>query len=116
MENPFYNDIYEILQNKGNKGLPVGIIAKQVYNKHAGLFNTELSYERVYQNVRFFLWAQAGKMSSPFTNGMQRGWYALKSNACKQMKIDFTETSHKEPEEETPKTKEVSDDYYPSLF
>ena len=91
MENPFYNDIYEILQTKGCEGLPVGIIAKQVYNRHAGLFNTELTYERVYQNVRFFLWAQSCKPSSPFMGTANRGWYALKPNVCRQMRIDFTE-------------------------
>lgn len=96
MENPFYNDIYEILQTKGCEGLPVGIIAKQVYNRHAGLFNTELTYERVYQNVRFFLWAQSCKPSSPFTGTTNRGWYALKPNVCRQMRIDFTEIPSEE--------------------
>ena len=99
MENPFYNDIYEILQTKGCEGLPVGIIAKQVYNRHAGLFNTELTYEKVYQNVRFFLWAQSSKPSSPFMGAAQRGWYALKPNVCRQMRIDFTEIPSEEATE-----------------
>lgn len=53
MKNTFYNDIYEILLGKGLEGLPVGIIARQVYNRHTGLFSKDLSYEKVYQTVRF---------------------------------------------------------------
>lgn len=114
MENPFYNDIYEILQTKGCEGLPVGIIAKQVYNRHAGLFNTELTYEGVYQNVRFFLWAQSCKPSSPFTGTTNRGWYALKPNVCRQMRIDFTEIPSEEATEVPEKEEKTID--YPTLF
>ena len=109
MENPFYNDIYEILQAKGRKGLPVGTIAKLVYNRHAGLFNTAISYERVYQNVRFFLWAQAGKASSPFTFGSDRGWYALKPNFARQMRIDFGKNRTADTEGQTTSEREPAD-------
>ena len=116
MENPFYNDIYEILQAKGRKGLPVGTIAKLVYNRHAGLFNTAISYERVYQNVRFFLWAQAGKASSPFTFGSDRGWYALKPGAGYQMQIDFSMKVAESLPLEARQPEREEADYYPSLF
>lgn len=84
MGNPFYNDIYEILRAKGHGGLPVGIIAKQVYNRHAELFNDELTYEKVYRSVSFFLRSKSCKPSSPFMRTARRGWYALKPNACHQ--------------------------------
>ena len=105
MENPFYNDIYEIFQTKGCEGLPVGIIAKQVYNRHAGLFNTELTYERVYQNVRFFLWAQSCKPSSPFMGTANRGWYALKPNVCDRCESTSPKFHRKKPQKSLKKKK-----------
>lgn len=115
MESPFYNDIYEILRMRGSKGLPVGVIAKQVYNRHAGLFNTDLTYEKVYSTIRFFLWAQANRAASPFTFGESRGWYALKPHLSEQMKLMFTEEDNGKDEKEQPAEKECPDDY-PSLF
>ncbi len=115
MGSPFYNDIYEILRRTGKEGLPVGIIARQVYNRHVGLFNVGLSYEKVYQNVRFFLWTQAGKASSPFTSGRERGWYALKCDACHQPELDFSGMQEAEQGamEETNERKQTD---MPSLF
>lgn len=115
MGTPFYNDIYEILQRKGREGLPVGIIARQVYNRHAGLFNKELSYEKVYQNVRFFLWTQAGKASSPFIPGRKRGWYALRPNTFHQPKLDFS-GRHAEKAETEDEAKNGRAADCPSLF
>ncbi len=89
-------------------------IRDRVYNRHAGLFNTELTYERVYQNVRFFLWAQSCKPSSPFMGAAQRGWYALKPNVCRQMRIDFTEIPSEEATEVPEKEEKTID--YPTLF
>ena len=106
MENPFYNDIYDILQPRGSKGLPVGIIAKQVYNRRVGLFNSELNYEKIYQNIRFYLWAQANRPSSPFTFGQARGWYALKPQLYEQIPLPFTDETDEneaiEKDKETP--------------
>lgn len=115
MENPFYNDIYEILRMRGSKGLPVGVIAKQVYNRHAGLFNSELTYEKVYRNIRFFLWAQSRRPSSPFTFGEGRGRYALKPSACEQMELQFSEVPDGRDGDEGKTGAELPDDY-PSLF
>lgn len=115
MGNPFYNDIYEILLSRGDEGLPVGIIAKQVYNRHAGLFNPDLTYEWVYQNVRFFLWTQAGKPSSPFMTA-GRGKYALKSKAHHQMRIDFNEKGQAAPATPEEENREGLPSGHPSLF
>lgn len=115
MRNPFYNDIYEILQTSGCKGLPVGIIARCVYNRHSGLFNTKLNYEWVYQNVRFFLWAQACKPSSPIIATSRRGWYRLKPDAGRQIKIDFTQKKKEEVTDENEKREEKSFNH-PTLF
>ena len=114
MRSPFYNDIYEILQAQGCKGLPVNIIAKHVYNRHAGLFSPEFSYERIYQNIRFFLWAQAGKASSPFMPGAHRGWYALKPTSAQQLHIDFKKEEAPTIEAATNKEEQSAD--HPSLF
>lgn len=114
MKAPFYNDIYEILQAKGCKGLPVRLIAREVYNRHAGLFNTGMTYRRVYQSVRFFLWAQSRKRSSPFMKAGARGQYALKPGVCGQMKLHFTEY----PAEAVGKERKTGEPQmeYPSLF
>lgn len=100
---------------RGCKGLPVGVIAKQVYNRHAGLFNTDLTYEKVYQTIRFFLWAQANRPSSPFTFGESRGWYALKPQIYEQMELQFTEETN-DADEQYKKENTKSFDDYPSLF
>lgn len=114
VETRFYNDIYEILRSCGDKGLPVGVIAKQVYNRHAGLFNSDLTYDKVYRYTRFFLWAQARRPASPFTFGESRGRYALKPHIYEQMELQFTD----EPEDMTSPNanKEEYHDDYPSLF
>ena len=114
MKNPFYNDIYEILRTKGEKGLPVGLIAKMVYNRHANFFNSD-SYEWTYQHVRYYLWAQSKKKISPFTKGTQWGWYALKIDELKQLELQFTEPEEpKIPEPEKSSPEQVDD--YPTLF
>ena len=97
-----------------SEGHCICISVKQVYNRNARLFNTELKYERGYQNVRFFLWAQSCKPSSPFMGTANRGWYALKPNVCRQMRIDFTESPSEEAVE-FPEKEERSMDY-PTLF
>lgn len=113
MKSPFYNDIYDILRTKGEKGLPVGVIAKLVYNRHANFFNSE-SYDWTYQYVRFYLWAQSQKKSSPFTKGSQWGWYALKEDELRQLELQFAEPE-KQFEKSDEKCCETPIDY-PTLF
>lgn len=115
MKNAFYNDIFEILLGKGQEGLPVGIIARQVYNRHTGLFSKDLTYEKIYQNVRFFLWSQAIKPGSAFAFGTQRGWYCLNPHASQQMNLLFDE---QEPENMVETQEKKTDPYenHPTLF
>ena len=113
MKSPFYNDIYEILRTKGKEGLPVGLIAKLVYNRRASFFNSE-SFDWTYQYVRFFLWAQSQKNTSPFTKGNKWGSYALKTDELKQLELQFKEKEEL-PSETTEKLKEDLSDY-PTLF
>ncbi len=115
MKNTFYNDIYEILLGKGLEGLPVGIIARQVYNRHTGLFSKDLSYEKVYQTVRFFLWSQAVRPGSTFTFGHQRGWYCLNPNASQQMNLLFDEQEFPETTEPSEKKTDPYENH-PTLF
>ena len=44
----------------------------------------------------------------------QRGWYALKPNVCRQMRIDFTEIPSEEATEVPEKEEKTID--YPTLF
>ena len=98
------------------KGLPVRVIARQVYNRHAGLFTPLLTFEYVYQNVRFYLWAQSRKPSSPFTKTGRWGWYALKPGAGYQMQIDFSMKVAESLPLEARQPEREEADYYPSLF
>lgn len=116
MKSPFYNDIYEILLTKGKEGLPIGNIARQVYNRRVGLFASDVSYDKIYQAVRFFLWSQANKSDSPFISGRQRGWYAIKPLNLQQMQLDFTEPAVTEKKESTEKTTEQNFEGFPTLF
>lgn len=43
-----------------------------------------------------------------------RGWYALKPNVCRQMRIDFTEIPSEEATEVPEKEEKTID--YPTLF
>lgn len=94
MKNIYHRDLLEILSLRGNKGLGLKQIARLVYNRHVGLFVAPLSYRQVYQNVRFYLWAQSKRPASPFRKGMQRGCYALKPNLGNQMELHFDSNPH----------------------
>ncbi|MCM1107533.1 MAG: hypothetical protein NC388_00595 [Clostridium sp.] len=111
MKNEYHRDLVEILLPEGRKGLPLRIITRLVYNRHAGLFTDELDFGQVYKSLRFYLWAQAQRPSSPFTFGGKRGFYALKADAALQLDLCFASTP--EPEAEIP-PKPVPD--YPTLF
>lgn len=87
------------------------ILTRLVYNRHAGLFADGLRFEDVYNTLRFYLWAQSRRPSSPFTTGQRRGFYALKADAALQLDLCFTPFS--EPEEKTVRPPEPD---YPSLF
>lgn len=112
MKNIYHRDIMEILLAQGSEGLCLRQIARLVYNRHAGLFNTDLDYRDIYQRIRFYLWHQSKQTSSPFVRGEVRGWYAIKPNLSVQMDIRFDEPAPPQPasEPERPATD------YPSLF
>lgn len=112
MKNIYHRDIMEILLAQGNEGLYLRQIARQVYNRHVGLFNTDLDYRDIYQRIRFYLWHQSKMASSPFVRGKQRGRYAIKPNLSVQMDIHFDAPAPPQPESE-PARPETD---YPSLF
>lgn len=91
--------------------MPVRLIALQVYNRHAGLFSCNISFKKIYQLSRWYLWYQSKRPSSPFTRKPERGQYALKKDIGIQKKIDFELAEEKYSPEE--KKEEFE---YPSLF
>lgn len=111
MKNEYHRDLVEILLPEGRKGLPVRILTRLVYNRHTGLFADGLRFENVYNTLRFYLWAQSRRPSSPFTTGQGRGFYALKADAALQLDLCFAPFS--EPEEKKARPPEPD---YPSLF
>lgn len=113
MKNAYHRDIMEILLPRGSEGLCLKHIARQVYNRHAGLFNSGFSYRRIYQGIRFYLWHQSRQASSPFMRGDKRGWYAVKPNLGIQMDLHFEEPESLPQSRPEPCRTEPS---YPTLF
>lgn len=116
MKNEYHRDLVEILLPEGRKGLPLRILTRLIYNRHAGLFTDDLIFAKIYNAIRFYLWAQARRPSSPFTFGEQRGWYALKTDAALQLDLCFApdETTDGLSPEDTPAV--VAEPDYPMLF
>lgn len=91
MKNEYHRDIMEILLPEGTEGMPVRVIARLVYNRHTGLFADDLTFDKVYHCIRFYLWHQSQRPSSPFCQCPRRGWYAIKSSLGVQMDLCFEE-------------------------
>ncbi len=111
MRNAYHRDIMEILLHEGAEGLNLQEIARRVYNRHAGLFAVDVVYEEIYRRIRYYLWAQARRMHSPFVHTDKRGGYAIKPNMAIQMDICFEVSP--EPEEVASTAQDVN---YPTLF
>ncbi len=112
MKNAYHRDIMEILLHEGAEGLNLQQIARRVYNRHAGLFATDVVYADIYRSIRFYLWAQARRTTSPFIHTGRRGQYAIKPHIGIQMDICFDAPT--EPDEDAPAV--APDVDYPTLF
>lgn len=112
VKHKYHRDIFEILASAGEKGMPVRLIALQVYNRNTGLFTTGICYKKIYQLTRWYLWYQSQRPSSPFIHRPERGQYTLKKDIGIQKQIDFELIEEKYSQEE--KKKEEFE--YPSLF
>lgn len=99
MRNKYHQDIIEVLKEADGRSMPVRLIARHIYNKKVGLFAGNLSFNDIYQSVRFYLWSQSNRPSSPFLKGDKRGEYRVRREVFFQMELDFqspcTDTSDK---------------------
>lgn len=88
MTNAYHSEIVQILLKCGQEGLPVAEISRFVYNKHADIFNEELTFDSIHQTLRCYMWRQIHYRHSVFRK-VKYGVYALKDEAALQMDFDF---------------------------
>ena len=94
MKNSYHNDIMDMLLRSGREGMNVRRLAKQLYNLHSGIFASDVVYEKLYNQVRFYLYYQSRQRHSPFIH-LRRGQYALKQDIAVQLDI-FINMPHEE--------------------
>lgn len=103
MKNKYHQDIIDVLKEAEGRSMSVRLIARHIYNKKVGLFDNSLSFEEIYQSVRFYLWSQSNRPSSPFLKGEKRGYYTVRKEIFDMLELDFTTpcsgTIEKEEEE-----------------
>ena len=107
--NKYHQDIIEVLKEANGRSMSVNLIARYIYNKKVGLFAGNLSFEDIYQSVRFYLWAQSNRPSSPFIKGEKRGHYQVRKEVFFQLELDFnTPCPGNEEKEDLSKDKDTS--------
>lgn len=86
----FENEILQILQSVGQRGLSTKMIAFNVFNMSNSLFNP-LDQEKVYNEVADWLRTNSSKNGSSVEKAETRGWYRLNLNSAKvqQMMLQF---------------------------
>ncbi|MBQ7571758.1 MAG: hypothetical protein IJT19_05895 [Bacteroidaceae bacterium] len=94
MKNAYHNDIMDMLIRSGHDGMNVRRLARQLYNLHSGIFASDVVYERLYNQVRSYLWYQSRLRHSPFVR-LRWGQYALKPDIAVQMDL-FIDIPHDE--------------------
>ena len=119
----FYDDmsyeqeIKELLFEAGKEGLSAKKIARHIFNKHNGLFETT-PYDEVYKAVQYCI-AKNNKSAKPFIEKAERwGYYKLteKSSHDTQLLLQFKEGYNEEQEAENGKDDHVCEDLSLSLF
>lgn len=90
MKNRYHQDIIDVLKEANGQSMSVRLIARHIYNKKVGLFENTLSFEDIYQSVRFYLWSQSNRPSSPFLRGEKRGHYTVRKEIFDMLELDFT--------------------------
>ncbi len=93
MTNEYHNDIVDILFGCGRKGMKVKNIALNIYNRHYGLFATNVVFSNLYDQVRFYLCRLVSDGHSSIMR-IRWGYYALKPDFAIQ--LDFIEGLYKE--------------------
>lgn len=75
-----------MLLRSGKEGMNVRHLSRQLYNLHSGIFSSDVVYERLYNQVRYYLYYQSHQHHSPFLH-LRRGQYALKQDVAVQLDI-----------------------------
>ena len=86
MRNVYHNDIMDMLVRSGQEGMNVRRLARCLYNLHNGIFASDVVYDRLYNQVRFYLYYQSRQRHSPFVH-IRRGQYALRPDIAVQLDI-----------------------------
>lgn len=86
MRNVYHNDIMEMLLRSGREGMNVRQLSRRLFNLHNGIFISDVIYERLYNQVRNYLWYQSKQRHSPFIH-LHRGQYALRQDIAVQLDI-----------------------------
>ncbi len=114
MTNEYHNDIVDILFGCGRKGMKVKNIALNIYNRHYGLFATNVVFSNLYDQVRFYLCRLVSDGHSSIMR-IRWGYYALKPDFAIQ--LDFIEGLYKEePTGRSSKTKPTDNAIQLQLF
>lgn len=113
MRNKYHQDIIDVLKEADGRSMPVRLIARHIYNKKVGLFAGDLSYTEIYQSIRFYLWSQSNRPSSPFIKGERRGYYTVRKEVFSLVELDFT-TPYPDASETDGNPKEKEKDNPPS--
>lgn len=106
MRNAYHNDIMDMLIRSGREGMNVRRLARQLYNLHSGIFASDVVYERLYNQVRFYLYYQSRLRHSPFIH-LSRGQYALRQDIAVQLDI-FIDIPREEERPQKPAKRDES--------
>lgn len=110
MQNVYHGEIMQLLLRCGRGGMRVADISRYVYNIHAGLFNSDLTFEALHQTLRCYLWRQSNIRRSPFRR-VKYGVYAIKDDMALQLDFCFDQpVEYKEEEPEVLKVETTGND------
>ena len=112
MRNVYHNDIIEMLLHSGREGMNVRQLSRRLFNLHNGIFVSDIVYDRLYNQVRSYLWYQSRQRHSPFVH-LHRGQYALRQDIAVQLDI-FIDSP--KDEERIPKSTKKDDSLQLLLF
>lgn len=112
MKNIYHSDIVNLLIREGTDGMRLRAIARRVYNLHASLFNTELSYTVLRCQITSYLWKQSRRRDSPFCR-VGYGTYAIRSSVAVQLDLfwDAPEYHVRETRQKVPHHTQLTFDF-----
>ncbi|MCQ2076057.1 MAG: hypothetical protein MJZ20_03345 [Bacteroidaceae bacterium] len=89
MDSKYYNQLIDVLLMKP-KGLKLSVIAVTLYNMNTGLFAESGLYEKIYKQLKPFLYRESKKRGSIFRRIPNKwGYYSIKPHYARQLKLSF---------------------------